>query len=201
MRNGVRLGAWFHFALILYSLLVSFCSGWILFFKNIVYTVDAALRFILGIPMKREDGRCNASLSKELGEKELAIAITGCDSGLGRDLAYTLADRGFVVFAACNTQEGRKQFLSKKKQIFAVKCDVTVEEDIDLFSGLVSSWLKYNSDDASSIRSTRLPRYLHAVINNAGSVTTTSKGYSGVADWLDISEYRNTMEGMCALNA
>ena len=114
--------------------------------------------------------------------------------------SYTLANWGFVVFAACNMQEGRKQFLSKKKQIFAVKCDVTIEEDIDLFSCLVLSWLKYNSDDASSIRSTRLPRYLHAVINNAGSVTT-SKGYSWVANWLDISEYRNTMEGMCALSA
>jgi len=45
--------------------------------------------------------------------------------------SYTLADRGFVVFAACNMQEGRKQFLSKKKQIFAVKCDVTIEEDIN----------------------------------------------------------------------
>jgi len=155
-------------------------TGWILFFKNIAYSMDAILRFILVIPMKREDGRYNATLLRERGEKELAVCITGCDTGFGRELAVTLAERGFVVFAGCLTEQGQRQFHSKKN-ILAMKFDVTREEEVTLAANTVNKWL---SDPR-----TRIPRYLHALINNAGI------GVMGYIDWLNLSEYRKTMEG------
>lgn len=168
-----------------------------MFFKNIVYTVDALLRYILGIPMKSEVGRCNASLMRELGEKELAVLITGCDVGFGRDLAYSLADRGFVVFAACQTEHGSRQFYSRKKYIVGIKCDITKEEEVTASAKIVSTWLM----DSNLSRPNRIPRYLHAVINNASSSTTTlgvdqqAQLNCGPADCFDISEYRKAMEG------
>lgn len=170
-----------------------------MFFKNIAYTVDAILRFILGIPMKREVGRCNASLLKEQGEKELAVLITSCDAGLGRDLTHRLADRGFIVFAACQTEHGSRQFYSRKKSIVGIKCDITKEEDVVTAANLVSTWLA----DTSSARQNRIPRFLHAVINNASTRSTTiggeqlSKPYCGrfFSECFDISEYRRAMEG------
>jgi NAD(P)-dependent dehydrogenase (short-subunit alcohol dehydrogenase family) len=170
-----------------------------MFFKNIAYTVDAILRFILGIPMKREVGRCNASLLKEEGEKELAVLITSCDTGLGRDLTHRLADRGFIVFAACQTEHGSRQFYSRKKSIVGIKCDITKEEDVVASANLVSTWLA----DNSSARQNRIPRYLHAVINNSGTHTTTLGGEQEqnpyckkvFTECFDISEYRRAMEG------
>lgn len=45
---------------------------------------------------------------------ELAVVITGCDSGFGKDTAIELSNRGFVVFAGCRSlDESRKQFEGK----------------------------------------------------------------------------------------
>ena len=41
---------------------------------------------------------------------ELAVYITGCDSGFGKDVALCLAEKGFQVFAGCLTDDGMKQF-------------------------------------------------------------------------------------------
>lgn len=45
--------------------------------------------------------------------RELAVYITGCDSGFGKDLAFALASRGFVVFPGCLTEDGMKQYEGK----------------------------------------------------------------------------------------
>ena len=37
---------------------------------------------------------------------DLAVYITGCDSGFGKDLATQLAANGFFVFAGCLTSDG-----------------------------------------------------------------------------------------------
>lgn len=44
------------------------------------------------------------------GGKELAVYITGCDTGFGKDLAFGLAAKGFFVFPGCLTDEGMKQY-------------------------------------------------------------------------------------------
>ena len=43
-------------------------------------------------------------------DKELAVYITGCDCGFGRDLAFALARKGFVVFPGCLTDDGIDQY-------------------------------------------------------------------------------------------
>jgi hypothetical protein len=53
---------------------------------------------------------------------ELAVVVTGCDCGFGRDAAFALADRGFVVFAGCRSVERRgKQFDGQ-----CIECDVMI---------------------------------------------------------------------------
>ena len=42
--------------------------------------------------------------------REIAVYITGCDSGFGRSLSFLLAERGFIVFSGCLTEDGMKQF-------------------------------------------------------------------------------------------
>lgn len=32
---------------------------------------------------------------------EIAVVVTGCDAGFGKDAAFELSKRGFVVFAGC----------------------------------------------------------------------------------------------------
>lgn len=48
---------------------------------------------------------------KELENVEFVVVITGCDSGFGKDLAFTLGrEKGFKVFAACLFKESFQQF-------------------------------------------------------------------------------------------
>lgn len=44
---------------------------------------------------------------------ELAVAVTGCDTGFGQAVAIHLAERGFHVFAGCLEQESFGQFKSE----------------------------------------------------------------------------------------
>ena len=50
---------------------------------------------------------------KELENVELAVVITGCDTGFGKDLAFTLGENGFKIFAACLFKESFQQFEGK----------------------------------------------------------------------------------------
>ena len=114
---------------------------------------------------------------------ELAVLITGCDSGFGCDLALALASRGYVVFAGCLTEEATRQFQGR---ITPILMDVTKEDQVQAATMKVSEWLKETG--ASS------PRYLHAVVNNAGI------GHGGLVDWLDVSSFQQDMDGECILN-
>jgi NAD(P)-dependent dehydrogenase (short-subunit alcohol dehydrogenase family) len=138
--------------------------------------------------MKRESARVHAKLLRDGRQKELAVCITGCDTGFGRDLACELSSRGFVVFAGCLTENGRRQFAGRKG-IVPLLMDVTKESDVAAAVETVSKWMS-NSSAA-------IPRYFHALVNNAGV------GCVGMADWLSMDDYYNTMEGtyVCSLRA
>ena len=44
-------------------------------------------------------------------KRELAVCITGCDSGFGKDVALALAKKGYTVFAGClHCKDGIVQF-------------------------------------------------------------------------------------------
>lgn len=63
--------------------------------------------------------------------------------------------------------------------------DVTNDATIDNSVSRVLEWI---SDSKALI-----PRYFHALINNAGV------GSFGLVDWLDMSSYRRDMEGMIVM--
>ena len=75
---------------------------------------------------------------------------------------------------------GMDFFVPDIRSITAIKLDVTQDHDAVQAAGDVSKWL----EDASA----RNPRYLHAVINNAGI------GSNGPIDWTSINDFENVME-------
>lgn len=109
----------------------------------------------------------------------LAVYVTGCDSGFGQDLAFALASRGFVVFAGCLTEQGWQQY-QDVENISPLRVDVTRDADCVGAATAVRTWL----DKASPTE----PRFLHAVVNNAGI------GAAGLIDWTPISNYQKTMD-------
>eukprot|EP00592_Proboscia_alata_P006738 CAMPEP_0194354280 /NCGR_PEP_ID=MMETSP0174-20130528/2472_1 /TAXON_ID=216777 /ORGANISM="Proboscia alata, Strain PI-D3" /LENGTH=401 /DNA_ID=CAMNT_0039123177 /DNA_START=206 /DNA_END=1411 /DNA_ORIENTATION=+ len=113
---------------------------------------------------------------------ELAVCITGCDSGFGKLLASKLSSRGFVVFAGCLTEGGMKSVKNDGPSIIPLKMDVTKDEDVTKAAESISAWLK--SDDASPEH----PRAFHALINNAGVARI------GLIDWLDFNEFKFSMD-------
>jgi len=133
----------------------------------------------LGIPIKQDAGRIDAKAFRDGNTKELAVCITGCDTGFGRELAMELASRGFTVFAGCLNDNGRRQYMGYKN-IIPLKMDVTKVADVTAAFETVQKWISNSSAS--------MPRYLHAIVNNAGV------SCMGTADWLDMSDYYNTME-------
>ena len=65
--------------------------------------------------------------------------------------------------------------------MFPLRVDVTKDVDTMNAATFVSKWIK---DPAATS-----PRYLHAVVNNAGI------GGPGLIDWSSISTYQKVMDG------
>lgn len=62
-----------------------------------------------------------------------AVLITGCDSGFGHQLARSLDQKGFVVFAGCLSPEGAgAQSLARQSSsnLRILQLDVTRDEDM-----------------------------------------------------------------------
>lgn len=125
-----------------------------------------------------------SKINMEKGEngdvvQELAVIITGCDTGFGQSYSYSLAKKGFHVFAGCLSKEGMAQY-DDFQSITAFKLDVTIDDDVNEAACLVSKWL--------SEKNIRHRRFLHAVINNAGI------GSNGPIDWTPTSDFERVME-------
>lgn len=159
-------GAFWGIGLILVCPLIGIC-----FF---IMTSFRILKFLV-----ERDSDTKLSFNDGENVKELAIFVTGCDSGFGQAMALDLSEKGFYVFAGCLTKEGSKQY-DGIRSIRALKLDVTKEYDSVQAVTEVSKWLQ----DPQAKKS----RYLHAVINNAGI------GSNGPIDWTSINDFENVME-------
>ena len=121
-------------------------------------------------------------LSKGNNDKEdLAVLITGCGAGFGRDLAFALSKHGFTVFACCRSGTSLQQF-EDCEHIIPVKLDVTVPKDVKKAVEHLSLWL----DEGKTLKR---DRHFHALVNNAGI------GKGGRLDWDGLDPFRHCMEG------
>jgi NAD(P)-dependent dehydrogenase (short-subunit alcohol dehydrogenase family) len=83
-----------------------------------------------------------------------AVLVTGASSGIGRNLAETLAERGYFVYAGARKQADLDA-LNEIPNIRAVRLDVTIQEDID-----------------AAVKTVRAGgKGLYGLVNNAGVVT------------------------------
>jgi NAD(P)-dependent dehydrogenase (short-subunit alcohol dehydrogenase family) len=92
-------------------------------------------------------GAANADAQK-------AVLVTGASSGIGRNLAETLAENGYFVFAGARKQEDLDE-LNEIPNIQSVRLDVTKQDEIDAAVETVRAGGKG----------------LYGLVNNAGVVT------------------------------
>lgn len=80
-----------------------------------------------------------------------AVLVTGATSGIGKEIATTLAQNGFYVFAGARKAEDIEA-LSKLPNMMGIRLDVTVQADID-----------------AAVNTVAQKGYgLHGLVNNAG---------------------------------
>ncbi len=84
-------------------------------------------------------------------QEQQAVLITGASSGIGRNMAETLAKEGYFVYAGARKQADIEE-LSAIDNIMGVRLDVNVQEDIDAAVQLIT-------DEG---------RGLYGLVNNAG---------------------------------
>lgn len=120
-------------------------------------------------------------------EYDLAIVITGCDTGFGKDLAIHCADIGYTVFAGCYQYEQSKELYKTIIKIIPFSLDVTNDNDVLESATLVQQWLDETNIPVQDIGRKRI---LHALINNAGI------GSFGETSYTPLQDYQNMMDGM-----
>ena len=121
---------------------------------------------------------------------EMAVVITGCDSGFGQELALAAADAGYTVFAGClNASQSFTGALPHR--IIPMAMDVTSDVQVNATVEIVQAWIDHKESGTSDPvdAASKQKRVLHAVINNAGV------GTFGLVDGSDISDYQHCMEG------
>jgi len=150
---------------------------------------------------------------KNNGGVELAVLITGCDSGLGHQLALRLAKEGIVVFAGCyqnptdskpfaNNAEAASSSSRSSRNIRPLWLDVTNQEHVDRAYREVEDWRAFRDNsgehddpggDAGAGQPVGNPpsRHFYALLNNAG----VARG--GYVDWCQLSDYEQCLEVNC----
>uniref|UniRef100_A0A8C6DXG2 Retinol dehydrogenase 16 n=1 Tax=Moschus moschiferus TaxID=68415 RepID=A0A8C6DXG2_MOSMO len=99
------------------------------------------------------------------------VFITGCDSGLGNQLARQLDLRGLRVLAACLTEQGAEQLRNQTSdRLQTVILDVTKTENV----AATTNWVKESVGD----------RGLWGLVNNAGICTPTAPN-----EWLTKQDF------------
>ena len=87
-------------------------------------------------------------------DEQKAILVTGASTGIGRNIAETLAADGYFVYAGARKQEDLDA-LNAIENVMAVRLDVTVQEEIDAAVETISAE----------------GRGLYGLVNNAGVAT------------------------------
>jgi len=101
----------------------------------------AALLVLPGTSLARQD----------VSEDQRAILVTGASTGIGRNIAETLAGEGHFVYAGARKQSDIDA-LNAIENIQGIRLDVTVQEEIDAAVDTI----------------TRAGRGLYGLVNNAG---------------------------------
>jgi hypothetical protein len=114
---------------------------------------------------------------------ELAVFITGCDTGFGKEIAQLAASKGFVVFAACLQTESFAQF-KNVDNVIPLQVDVTNNDQVCQAAQRVKDWIQAGEKETKGKK-----RVLHAILNNAGI------GICGPVDWLDLAAFQKVMDG------
>lgn len=123
----------------------------------------------------------------------LAVVVTGCDTGFGRELALAAADAGFTVFAGCLTPQTSWPGPTSPRLI-PLLMDVTNNEQVHEAVRSVEQWLAAaTATDDDSQPPTTPRRRLHALVNNAGV------GGIGLVDWMDVKFFELCINGACVL--
>jgi 11-cis-retinol dehydrogenase len=125
-----------------------------------------------------------AQASCQLGESvELAVVVTGCDTGFGKDLAVQLSEKGFVVFVGCLLEKSLTLFGQQQDKIRPMLLDVTNDDQVQASARSVEQWLLSGPANQQ--------RYLHAIVNNAGL------GKVGYVDWVSLADFQQCMDINC----
>ena len=96
------------------------------------------------------------ALPFDIDERPKVVIISGCDSGFGRVMAESWAEnQNLIVVALTLTSESVKKF-EAQKNIIAIKCDVTSDQDVQAMKIEVEGLMKENN------------AVLYSIINNAG---------------------------------
>mmetsp|Transcript_16368 Transcript_16368/g.27914 ORF Transcript_16368/g.27914 Transcript_16368/m.27914 type:complete len:410 (+) Transcript_16368:139-1368(+) len=111
--------------------------------------------------------------------RTMVVAVSGCDSGFGRETALALArDDGFLVVAGCLRSESVDELQAMGlPNLKAALLDVTSDASVAFFVGEVEAVVAEKED-----------RSFHAVVNNAGV------GSGGAVDWLSLEAFKLDME-------
>mgnify|MGYP001821462989 FL=1 len=88
-------------------------------------------------------------------DEQKAVLITGASTGIGRNMAETLAGEGFFIYAGARKDKDLAE-LDALENIKAVRLDVTKQDDIDAAVALIRSE----------------GRGLWGLVNNAGVATS-----------------------------
>jgi short chain dehydrogenase len=135
---------------------------------------------------------CNQRGGRLHDIEEMAIVITGCDSGFGKELAlYAAHELGYVVFAGCLDHttswkmEDEGSVNGSGFKIIPFTMDVTKDADVQAAVQRVRNWLN------ESPKETMKQRVFHALVNNAGV------GRFGLIDWAskDLADFHFCMDG------
>jgi len=122
---------------------------------------------------------------------DLAVVVTGCDSGFGKAIAVDAAEAGYTVFAGCLTAESFGQF-REHPRVIPFKLDVTNDEDVANAFEKVEKWRSNDAGDGSvkgsNNNNSTTQRVLHALVNNAGIATELT------ADLTDLSMFQKFMD-------
>jgi len=108
-----------------------------------------------------------------------AVVVTGCSSGIGRQVAVTLAENGFLVFATVRKESDAETLKSLGLPSLVPVCplDLANLEHIDNALSSISAELRKRQKNG-----------LDVLINNAGG------GAPAPVEWIDLQEFHRELK-------